>query len=103
MSTKNLYKRQPIDAALGATHVKAQATLTDRTEALKSVKIPTLVIHGEEDYAVDKYGGIQTAEVIENAQLALIPKMGHLLFNQTVLARFEEEIIQFVSKHKRRQ
>ncbi|OJJ15367.1 hypothetical protein BKI52_38790 [marine bacterium AO1-C] len=96
--TKNLYKRQPIDAALGATHVKAQETLTDRTEALKKVKIPTLVIHGEEDYAVDKYGGIQTAEAIENAELVLIPKMGHLLFNYSILERFEQEIIQFLSR-----
>jgi len=96
--TKNLYKRQPIDGALGATHVKALETLTDRTEALKKVKIPTLVIHGEEDYAVAKYGGIQTAESIENAELVLIPAMGHLLFNHKILARFEHEIIQFLSK-----
>jgi len=99
--TKNLYARQVIDGALGATHVKAQSSLTDRTDDLKNVKIPVLVIHGEEDYAVDKYGGIQTAESTENATLILIPKMGHLLFNLDVLKHFNNEIIKFLIKHKR--
>ncbi len=99
--TKNLYKRQNINGALGETHVKAQASLTDRTEELKGIKIPTLVIHGEEDYAVDKYGGIQTAESIENAELVLIPTMGHIPFNREILERFENEIIGFIYKHKK--
>lgn len=98
--TKNLYERQDIDGALGATHVKAQQTLYDRSEELKNVKIPSLIIHGEEDYAVDIYGGIQTAESLENSELVLIPKMGHIPFNQDILTRFESEIIRFVGKHK---
>jgi pimeloyl-ACP methyl ester carboxylesterase len=100
--TKNLYARQDIDGALGATHVKAQKTLTDRTAKLKNVKIPTLVIHGEEDYAVNKYGGVQTAESIENAELILIAQMGHIPFNREILKRLENEIIRFiiVNKHK---
>jgi len=99
--TKNLYERQDIDGALGATHVKAQETLTDRTKELKKIKIPTLVMHGEEDYAVDKYGGIQTAESIENAKLILIPKMGHIPFNHEILKRFENEIIRFIIKNRK--
>jgi len=98
--TKNLYERQVIDGALGATHVKAQETLTDRTEELKKIRIPTLVMHGEEDYAVDKYGGIQTAESIETAELVLIPKMGHIPFNHDILERFENEIIRFLVNNK---
>ena len=46
---------------MGESHVKAQASLTDRSEQLKKVDIPALVVHGEEDYLVDKYGGIQTS------------------------------------------
>jgi pimeloyl-ACP methyl ester carboxylesterase len=99
--TKNLYERQDIDGALGATHVKAQESLTDRTEELNNVKIPTLVMHGEEDYAVDKYGGIQTAESIEDAELILIPKMGHIPFNHEILKRFENVIIRFITKNKK--
>lgn len=98
--TKNLYERQNINGALGASHVKAQETLTDRTEALKKVKFPALVMHGEEDYAVDRYGGIQTAESIDNAELILIPEMGHIPFNHEILKRFENEIIRFIIKNK---
>lgn len=99
--TKNLYERQNIDGPLGATHVKSQGTLADRTEELKKVKIPTLVMHGAEDYAVDKYGGIQTAASIENSKLILIPNMGHLPFNHEILKRFENEIMAFLIKHKK--
>jgi len=94
--TKNLYERQEILGALGESHVKAQANLSDRTKQLKKLQIPTLVIHGEEDYLVDKYGGIQTAECIPNSQLILIREMGHIPFNQVILQRFEREIIQFI-------
>lgn len=99
--TKNLYMRQDIDGALGETHVKSMHSLTDRTEELKKIKIPTLVMHGEEDYAMDKYGGIQTAESIENAEMVLIPKMGHIPFNHKSLKRFEDEIIRFLIKLKK--
>ena len=94
--TKNLYERQTIDGELGASHVKAQATLSDRTEDLKSVNVPTMVMHGQEDYAVDKYGGIQTANSLKGAKLVLIPKMGHIPFNHEILKRFEDEIVEFV-------
>lgn len=97
--TKNLYKRQVIDGALGETHVKSMYSLSDRTNELKKIKIPTLVMHGEEDYAVNKYGGIQTAETIENSELILIPKMGHMPFNYEILERFESEIIRFLVKN----
>ena len=67
--TKNLFERQEIKGAIGESHVKAQANLTDRTEQLKKVNIPALIIHGEKDYLVDKYGGIQTAECLPNSKL----------------------------------
>ena len=100
--TKNIYARQEITGPLGESHVKAQANLTDRTEALQQVKVPTLVIHGEEDYLVDKYGGIQTAECIENAELVLIAKMGHIPFNQEILLQFEDEIVWFLNRNKKK-
>ena len=97
--TKNLYHRQDVVGALGASHVKAQVGISDRSELLKEVKIPALIVHGEEDYLVDKYGGIQTAACIENSELVLIPKMGHLPFNHEILVRFENEMIQFLTRN----
>ncbi|MFN2236179.1 MAG: alpha/beta fold hydrolase [Anaerolineales bacterium] len=48
-----------------------------RKEALKSVKVPTLVIHGDIDPLVPVEGGIDTAQAIPGAQLLIIEGMGH--------------------------
>lgn len=98
--TKNLYKRQEIKGALGESHVKAQANISDRTKLLNKLDIPTLVIHGEEDYLVDKYGGIQMASCMENSRLILIPKMGHLPFNHEIRNKFEKVITDFLIQNK---
>lgn len=95
--TRNLYERQEIKGAIGESHVKAQAGLTDRSEQLKKINIPALIIHGEQDYLVDKYGGIQTAECVPDSKLVLIPEMGHVLFNSNILEKFEYEIVEFIS------
>jgi pimeloyl-ACP methyl ester carboxylesterase len=49
----------------------------DRTERLRSVRIPTLVIHGENDKMVDISGGRATAAAIPGAELATFEGMGH--------------------------
>jgi len=51
----------------------------NRTEALKSVRVPTLVIHGRPDPLVPVEGGIATAEAIPGAKLLIIERMGHAL------------------------
>ncbi len=99
--TKKLYERQKIIGALGASHVKAQASLKDRTELLRTLDIPALVIHGEEDYLVNPYGGIQTARSLMNSTLALIPKMGHMLFNKGIKNNVEDHIIRFLKSQKK--
>ena len=48
-----------------------------RKEALKSVRVPTLVIHGDIDPLVPVEGGIDTAQAIPDAQLLIIEGMGH--------------------------
>ena len=60
-----------------------------------------MVLHGIEDYALDKYGGMQTAESIHNAKLVLIPKMGHMPFNHEILKRFEFEIMRFITDNRK--
>ena len=49
----------------------------DRTEKLKALNVPTVVLHGEEDPLVPKAGGLATAAAIPGAELRLIPGMGH--------------------------
>jgi pimeloyl-ACP methyl ester carboxylesterase len=49
----------------------------DRTEGLRHLKIPFLVIHGEEDPLVTVSGGKATAAAVPDAKLILIPGMGH--------------------------
>jgi pimeloyl-ACP methyl ester carboxylesterase len=93
--TRNLYERQEIAGALGESHARAQAHLNDRSENLRKLRIPTLVLHGKEDYLVDKFGGIQTAESIPDSKLVLRPRMGHMMFNAEIKRRFEDEIMAF--------
>jgi pimeloyl-ACP methyl ester carboxylesterase len=48
-----------------------------RKKALKSVKVPTLVIHGDADPLVPVEGGKDTAASIPGAKLMIIEGMGH--------------------------
>ena len=48
-----------------------------RVEALKRIRVPTLVIHGDEDPLVPVEGGRHTAAQIAGARLEIIPRMGH--------------------------
>lgn len=49
----------------------------DRTPGLRQLKVPTLVIHGEDDKLVTPSGGRATAEAIPGAELLMIPGCGH--------------------------
>jgi pimeloyl-ACP methyl ester carboxylesterase len=59
--------------------VLAMITSGDRTRRLKSVRAPTLVIHGAQDPMCAVSGGRATAKAIPGAQLAVIDGMGHNL------------------------
>jgi pimeloyl-ACP methyl ester carboxylesterase len=49
----------------------------DRTEGLRGVRMPFLVIHGEDDPLVTLSGGQATAAAVPGAKLITIPGMGH--------------------------
>ena len=50
-----------------------------RKEALRSVTVPTLVIHGDADPLVPVEGGLDTADAIPGAERLIIEGMGHAL------------------------
>ena len=52
-------------------------TRPDRTEDLKSITTPTLVIHGAKDTLVQVDGGKATAAAIKNSRLVIFDEMGH--------------------------
>jgi pimeloyl-ACP methyl ester carboxylesterase len=49
----------------------------DRTPALRSLRVPTLVVHGDGDPLVTPSGGRATAAAVPGARLLMIPGMGH--------------------------
>ncbi len=49
----------------------------DRTAALASLNVPTLVLHGANDPLVNVSGGRATAEAIPDAEVAIFAGMGH--------------------------
>ena len=56
---------------------RALRTAGDRTESLRLLTVPTVVIHGIEDRMCHPSGGRATAEAIPGAQLELVEGMGH--------------------------
>jgi pimeloyl-ACP methyl ester carboxylesterase len=49
----------------------------DRTERLRQLTVPTLVLHGRDDTLITPEGGTLTAEAIPGASLLLLADMGH--------------------------
>jgi pimeloyl-ACP methyl ester carboxylesterase len=54
----------------------------DRTQRLRDVRVPTLIIHGEQDPLVNISGGRATAAAIPGAELVVLDGMGHDLPQQ---------------------
>jgi len=60
-----------------AFQLSAIAATGDRTERLRQLDVPTLVIHGREDSLVTLSGGEATAAAIPGADLLVLGQMGH--------------------------
>jgi pimeloyl-ACP methyl ester carboxylesterase len=65
------------DVRAGARQLGAIVASGDRTNALKGITTPTLVIHGTEDKMIRPSGGRATARAIPDARLMMIEGMGH--------------------------
>jgi len=64
----------PVGVAFQTVAVLASA---DRTEALGSVRVPALVVHGRCDPLIGVSGGEATASALPNARALIIDEMGH--------------------------
>lgn len=60
-----------------ARQIRAVMADGSRTERLKRVQVPTLVLHGDCDKLVDISGGRRTAEAVPGARFVALEGMGH--------------------------
>jgi pimeloyl-ACP methyl ester carboxylesterase len=60
-----------------ARQATAVMSSPDRTEALKSLQVSTLVVHGDADRLVPLEAGRATADAIPGARLEIVEGMGH--------------------------
>lgn len=60
-----------------ARQIAAVTASGDRREKNRRIKAPTMVVHGADDPLMPLAAGRDTAQSIENAELRVIPGMGH--------------------------
>ena len=60
-----------------AAQLQAVMRASSRTEGLREVELPTLVLHGSADTLIDPSGGRRTAEAVPGARFVEIEGMGH--------------------------
>jgi pimeloyl-ACP methyl ester carboxylesterase len=73
---------QGLDPAGSARQMLAMYASGDRTEAVRGIGVPTLVVHGDSDPLINVSAGRRTAGLIAGAELLIIPGMGHDLPRQ---------------------
>jgi pimeloyl-ACP methyl ester carboxylesterase len=61
----------------GRRQLAAILAAPNRTQALRNVKVPTLVIHGGEDSLINISGGRATRDAVPDSTFLEIPTMGH--------------------------
>jgi pimeloyl-ACP methyl ester carboxylesterase len=66
-----------VDAAGTGRQLGAILAAGDRTSQLRSIAVPTLVIHGSDDRMINRSGGRATTRAIPGARLLTIEGMGH--------------------------
>ena len=79
-----------------ARQMMAVAAAGDRSELLRSIAVPTLVIHGAADPLVPLACGVDTAAQIPGARLEVIEGMGHDLPPQLI-----ERLLALIDAHAR--
>jgi len=82
-------------------HVKAQQNIVERTQDLKKIKIPVLVIHGDKDcLSFPRVVREYCVDLIPQAQMRIIPGMGHMILNQTLFTCIKDLIVENMQSTK---
>lgn len=77
---ESTWDRSDGDQAAGsARQIQAIQASGDRTDQLRSITAPTLVIHGDRDLLVAPTGGAATVAAVPGARLVVVQGMGHHL------------------------
>ena len=94
--TRTAIERQfyPVGTARQRAAVMASGARTDR---LKQLDVPTLVIHGDKDPLVPLAAGEHTAATIPGARLEILPGMGHAQY-----PKYQPKMIELMLGHIRR-
>ncbi len=79
-----------------ASSLVALATRTDSTQSLSKIKVPTLIVVGEEDKVTPVSESEAMAKVISGSKVTILPKTGHLS-NLENPAAFNETLQKFLS------
>jgi pimeloyl-ACP methyl ester carboxylesterase len=79
-------------------HTFAMAASPARTERLKEIAVPTLVIHGQHDPLLPLDHGNALAKAIPTAKLVVIPDMGHM-FSPRLCGRVAKMTLGHISGH----
>lgn len=64
----------------------------DRSEAVKTIKTPTLILHGADDGLLPPAHGEHTASLIEGSKLVIFEGMGHNMPEEVVPALLKNMI-----------
>jgi pimeloyl-ACP methyl ester carboxylesterase len=84
---------QPAGTARQLAAVNASGS---RSERLRHIQVPTLVLHGDHDRLIDPSGGQRTAEVIPGARFEMLVGMGH-----DYPPAYWDRIVSLVAEHAR--
>jgi pimeloyl-ACP methyl ester carboxylesterase len=86
-----------INPAGGSRQMLAYIASGNRKQALRRVRVPTLVVHGTADPLIPVQAGLDTAATIPGAELLLIEGMGHS-FPREVWPRIIDAIARHASQ-----
>jgi pimeloyl-ACP methyl ester carboxylesterase len=97
---RRAFDRDPRAAAGTARQLAAILKSGDRTEKLRRISAPTLVVHGDRDRMVHPSGGKATAAAITGARLVSVKGMGHDLPPGAKLGQLIGEHAQSVDRER---